>query len=61
MPRTVETRQNFKSRVVSTVYKTRELLIECMGKLSLRHIKPLQLNKLALNVECYKNQHLLIS
>lgn len=33
LPKTVETRWNFKSRVVNTVYENRELLIECMDKI----------------------------
>lgn len=33
LPRTVETRWNFKSRVFNTVYEIRELLIECMEKI----------------------------
>ncbi|KAL4130623.1 hypothetical protein QTP88_008044 [Uroleucon formosanum] len=33
LPKTVETRWNFNSRVVNTVYENRELLIECMDKI----------------------------
>lgn len=33
MPNTVETRWNFKSRVVNTAYENKELLIEFMNKI----------------------------
>lgn len=45
MLNTVETRWNFKSRVVNTVYENRELLIECMDKIKATSNQTITINQ----------------
>lgn len=45
LPRTVETRWNFKSRVVNTVYENRESLIECMKKIEVTSNQTIAINQ----------------
>ncbi|CAI6365647.1 unnamed protein product [Macrosiphum euphorbiae] len=45
LPKTVETRWNFKSRVVNTVYENRELIIECIYKIEATSNQTITINQ----------------